>query len=155
MTDRFMPDTIHTDDVSAHSVPTPPPAWGPGRLIRDDERAGWRFVRAIDDKPNVLDRWARPPVDARAPIATLSWFRDTGGAHCGPGLPPIPSTARIALVQPVKGGEFVFLIDVAHCDVRTWSETSPKDRAGTAKLDREQAEYLRDALTAMLARPVP
>ena len=152
--ERFIPDTSSTgdDSVSDWRVPVPPAEWGPGAMVRMPAYCGWQWV----PPPPAESRWAQPPPGdvhlrgdrARSgPIAVGSW--SDGG-----------NTVRVSgrmlweqdsLVIAGTAAECIS-ISIARCDVATWGEARDKDRIGELMFNRTQAEYLRDALTAMLER---
>jgi hypothetical protein len=135
--ERFIPDTV-SGDVDQYRCPVPPAEWGRGSMVRIVERRGWQWVAP----PPPRARWEpmQPPATGTRPIAIGLWAnRANGEDEC-----------TVAL-RDCGGGGYVELA-LAACDVATWNEPRPKPLVGSLALIREQAEYLRDALTAMLER---
>jgi hypothetical protein len=85
-------------------------------------------------------RWAPTTLDDGRVIAVGQWNTER----------PLAQPARCSIrLQACNDG---LTIGFSPCDVMAWSEARPKERHGTLALTLEQAEYLRDALTAMLER---
>lgn len=144
MTDyRIIPDTVITDEVSATSCPVPPPEWGPGRLVRDALNRCWRF------EPPPPPDVPQPPVDSARPILVGRWYTRGGAA----GGSHVTGRMRVDHDRLVTDGTVAIIsIRFGLCPIRQWDEPRDKNGPGELVMDRGQAEYLRDALTALLAK---
>jgi hypothetical protein len=150
--DRFISDTA-TGDVDQYRCPVPPSEWGPGSMVRLVAHRGWQWVAP----PPPRARWEpmQPPPAGARPIAIGLW--DDGARAVTE--PATQCTVRLRRdvdtngPRAADGSGFEYItLAIAQCDVATWEEARPKCRVGTLGLKRAQAEYLRDALTAMLER---
>lgn len=135
MIEHIVPDT--SDDgpyrIDAEHAPPTPPGFGPGRWVRDPEARGWRW--------QLPDR-RQPPPDSERPIVICRWFdRATD-----------PEQATMILTRHVNLRRSEISLRIGRCLVKHWDEYHDKRSPGEILLDRRQAEYLRDALTAMLER---
>jgi hypothetical protein len=133
--DRFISDTA-TGEVDQYRCPVPPAEWGPGSMVRLVSHRGWQWVAP----PPPRHRWEpmQPPATDDRPILITARIRrevDTSG----------PRDAGGHMVE-------AFSVTFANCDVAAWDEPRDKERLGELIMYRSQAEYLRDALTAMLER---
>lgn len=116
-------------------------------MSADEARA--YIKRHIDEETErikalaVAHRW-EPRLVHGNPVGTGQW---SGGSGY---IAPARCTLRVRREGEANAEHIT--ICVATCDVEAWSEARDKDRAGTIGMSREQATYLRDALTVMLER---
>lgn len=122
-------------------------------LVRDPVNRGWQWT----PPPPPNSRWepAQPPATGDRPILIATWYEPAGGGFTS----SRKCTGRIRKEVDTNGprnpdGSLFEYITIAFSanDVESWSEARPKERHGELGMNREQATYLRDALTAMLER---
>lgn len=118
-------------------------------MSADEARA--YIKRHVDDETERLkalaSHWAPTDVHDESPIGVGYW-RPYGSVSGRPDR----CSYRLRYDRDRLTSDECFTVRIATIDVLAWSQARPKDEAGELSMRRTEAEYLRDALTAMLTR---